>query len=81
MADNVENKKALSPESSPNTMDIKTGRARRINNKPVLIACMVIVVVILTFVQVLIGRSNKANLENSPAAQRESCRQGQRYSL
>ncbi len=69
MADNVENKKALSPESSPNTMDIKTGRARRINNKPVLIAFMVIVVVILTFVQVLIGRSNKANLENSPAAQ------------
>ncbi len=48
-----------SPESSPNTMDIKTGRARRINNKPVLIACMVIVVVILTFVQVLIGRRNR----------------------
>ena len=69
MADNTENKNSLSPESSPNTMDIKTGRARRINNKPVLIAFMVIVVVILTFVQVLIGRSNKANLDAAPSGQ------------
>ncbi len=65
----TDNSKLLSPESSPNTMEIKTGKARRINNWPVFIAFIVIAVIALTLGLVMVSRNSKKQLEAAPSSQ------------
>jgi len=55
----AEQKDPLSPETTSKTMEIKKGKARRINNWPVFIAFIVIAVIVLTLGLVFVSRSNK----------------------
>lgn len=57
------NDDALSPESSPSTMEIKKGKARRINNWPVFIAFVVVSIIVLTLGLVFVSRGNKKRAE------------------
>ncbi len=53
----------LSPDASPKMMEVKTKRARRINNWPVFIAFVVFGIVALTLGLVVVSRSNKAKAD------------------
>lgn len=53
----------LSPDASPKIMELKTKRARRINNWPVFIAFAVFAIIALTLGLVVVSRSNKAKAE------------------
>ncbi|MCD8349178.1 MAG: conjugal transfer protein TrbI [Planctomycetaceae bacterium] len=53
----------LSPDASPKIMEVKTKRARRINNWPVFIAFVVFGVISLTLGLVVVSRSNRAKAE------------------
>ena len=59
----AEQKDPLSPETTSKTMEIKKGKARRINNWPVFIAFIVIAVIVLTLGLVFVSRSNKKRAE------------------
>ena len=54
-----EQKELFSPDTSSKTMEIKKGKARRINNWPVFIAFVVIAVIVLTLGLVFVSRSNR----------------------
>jgi len=58
----------LSPEISPSTMELKTRKARRINNWPVFIAIVIGLVVVGTLCLVLLGRSGKAKPDSAGLA-------------
>ena len=64
----AENVKLLSPEKSPDTMEIKKRKARRINNWPVFIVFIVVAVILITLGLVLISRSGKTRAEVAQAA-------------
>ena len=53
----------LSPNASPKIMEMKTKRARRINNWPVFIVFVVGAVIALTLGLVVVSRSSKAKAE------------------
>ena len=53
----------LSPDASPKIMEVKTKRARRINNRPVFIAFVIFGIIALTLGLVVVSRSGKAKAE------------------
>ncbi len=53
----------LSPNASPKIMEVKTRRARRINNRPVLIVFIVFGIIALTLSLVVVSRSNKVKAD------------------
>ena len=59
----------LSPETSPTTMEIKTAKARRINNWPMFILMAVGLLVFIILGMVMISRGNRARAEVARAAQ------------
>ncbi len=61
--------KKLSPNASPTVMEIKTGKARRLNSKPLVFALIVGLVIALTLGLVMISRANRVRAEVARTAQ------------
>ena len=53
----------LSPDASPKMMEVKTKRARRINNRPMLVVFVVFGIVALTLGLVVVSRGSKAKAD------------------
>jgi type IV secretion system protein VirB10 len=53
----------LSPDASPKMMEVKTKRARRINNRPMVVVFVVFGIVALTLGFVVVSRGNKAKAD------------------
>jgi hypothetical protein len=53
----------LSPDASPKIMEVKTKRARRLNNRPVFIVFVIFGIIALVLGLVVVSRSGKAKAE------------------